>query len=137
MIRNVIAVLVGLFVGMTANMMVVQLNLLMFPLPDGVTWTDTDELIAWIETLPQSAFVLVLIAHLSQSFFGALIAGFIAKRNVMQIAMTVGILTSIGGLVNLLRIPAPFWFWIELPLYLIVAWAAAKIVLRIRTNCCA
>jgi hypothetical protein len=137
MIRNVIAVLVGLFVGMAANMAVVQLNLLMFPLPEGVSWTDDAELIAWIETLPQSAFVLVLVAHLAQSFCGGLIAGFIAKRNVMQIAMTVGILTSIGGLVNLLRIPAPFWFWIELPLYLIVAWAGAKIVLRIRTNCCA
>jgi len=57
MMRNVIAVFIGLFVGMAVNMGVVQLNLLIFPLP-GVTWTDDAKLIVWIETLPQSAFVL-------------------------------------------------------------------------------
>ena len=60
----IVAVIVGLVVGMAANMGFVIINLQMFPLPDGVTWTDEEEIKAWLATLPQTAFILVFVAHL-------------------------------------------------------------------------
>ena len=130
----VIAVIVGLAIGMAANMGFLVLNLQMFPLPDGVAWTDEEEIKAWLATLPQTAFILVFVAHLSQALFGGLVAALIAKRNMMCVALTIGVLTMIGGIINMMSIPTPAWLWIEVPLYIVVAWLAAKIVIKIRAK---
>ena len=133
----IVAVIVGLAVGMAANMGFVIINLQMFPLPEGVVWTDEEEIKAWFGTLPQNAFILVFVAHLSQAFLGGLVAALIAKRNMMCVAITIGVFTMVGGIMNMMSIPAPAWLWIEVPLYLVVAWIAAKIVMQQRSACAA
>jgi hypothetical protein len=133
----IVAVIVGLVVGMAANKGFVIINLQMFPLPEGVTWTDEEEIKAWLATLPQSAFILVFIAHLSQAYLGGVVAALIAKQNMMSVALTVGFLSMIGGIMNMMTIPAPAWLWVEVPLYLVVAWLAAKLVMKQRSACAA
>jgi hypothetical protein len=115
-----------------------SLNVVIFPVPEGTTFGELmkpenrDALIDWVGSLPQSAFILVLVAHLSQAFVGGFVAALIAKQNMMCVAMVVGFLTMIGGIINILMIPAPVWLWIEMPLYFVVAWCAVKIVSGIR-----
>ena len=133
----IVAVIVGLAVGMAANMGFVIINLQIFPLPEGVAWTDEEEIKSWLGTLPKTAFILVFVAHLSQAFLGGLVAARIAKRNMMCVAITIGVLTMVGGIMNMMSIPAPAWLWIEVPLYLVVAWIAAKIVMKQRSACAA
>ena len=71
MIRNIVAVVVGLFVGSTVNMALIQLNMqVLFPMPPGTDMNDPVQLNAYIETLPTQAFFVVMAAHLGQSFVG-------------------------------------------------------------------
>ncbi|MBC8201836.1 MAG: hypothetical protein H8E86_07280 [Planctomycetes bacterium] len=49
------------------------------------------------------------------------------------VAIAVGGVTLFGGIIIMMIIPAPVWFWVELPLYLVVAWLAEKIVMKQRS----
>ena len=133
-----VAVIVGTLIGGMANFGIGMLNVVFFPAPEGTTFQELikpenrDALIDWLGSLPQSAFILPIVAHLSQAFIGGFVAALIAKRNMMCVAMVVGALTLVGGVINILSIPTPMWLWIEMPLYLVVAWWAAKLVMRLR-----
>ena len=130
MIRNILAVVVGLAVGMAVNMALVMLNgAVLFPMPDGLDMFDpeqADAFNAYIATLPTSAFLVVLAAHLGQSFFGGWVAARMAASQPMSLAMIVGGLSLAAGIMNMMTIDGPAWMIIELPLYLVVAWLAGR-----------
>jgi hypothetical protein len=133
MLRNVGAVLVGLIVGMVVNMAFVMINAyVLFPMPEGLDMNDTVAFGAYIKTLPGQAFILVLFAHLGQSFVGAWLAARLSKSWTMALALLIGVLSLVGGIVNAMQIPLPTWLYIEFPLYLVVAWAAGNIELKRR-----
>ena len=49
MIRNFIAVIVGLFAGMVVNMALVMLNgYVLFPMPEGTDMNDTEQMNAYV-----------------------------------------------------------------------------------------
>ena len=126
--RDIFAVLVGWIVGMAAKMAFDFLSVALYPMPDGVTFDDKERYAAYIETLPLTAFLIVLVAHLSQAFFGGLAAAKISKKRPTTVAMIIGVLSLIGGYINMQSIPLPTWMWIEMPLYLVAAWLAAYLV---------
>lgn len=72
LIRNIFAVVVGVIVGGLMNTLIGFINTLIFPMPEGMSFSDFmneekyQAVIDWISTLPQAAFILVLVAHLSQ-----------------------------------------------------------------------
>jgi hypothetical protein len=119
---------------MVANGAIVFLNIALYPMPEGVTFDDKVGFPAYIETLPLTAFLIVLVAHLSQAFFGALVAAKISRKRPMVVAMIIGVLSLIGGYLNMQNIPLPTWMLIEMPLYLVASWLAATIVLKKRNS---
>lgn len=127
MIRNVIAVIVGLAVGMVVNMSLVMLNAnVLFPMPEGTDMNDPEQLNAWVATLPTAAFFVVMAAHLGQSFVGGWLAARLGSSRPMLLAMIVGLASLAGGIMSMMSIKGPAWFVIELPLYLVVAWLAGR-----------
>ncbi len=127
MVRNILAVVVGIAVGMTVNMALIQLNsLVLFPMPPGTDMNDPAQFNAYIADLPQTAFILVLLAHLGQSFVGAWVAARLGTSHRMKLAMIVGTVSLIGGVMAMSMIDGPDWLVIELPLYLVVAWLAGR-----------
>ena len=134
MIRNICAVLIGLVAGMIINMLIVMFSTVLYPMPEGVNFNDREGLAAYIETLPVTAFLIVMLAHLGQAFFGGWIAALISRKNPMLVAMVIGVLSMLAGLYNLSTLPAPAWMWIEVPLYLVAAWVAARLVLARRAD---
>ena len=129
--KNVLGVIVGMVVGMIANMALIILNTVFYPLPEGMSmWKmEPEQLNEHIASLPQMAMILPLLAHLSQAFFGAWVAAKIGKSRPVLLAMIIGVLTLVGGIYNFSLLPdAPKWMMIELPLYLILAWKAGKMV---------
>ena len=127
MVRNILAVIVGIFVGMAVNMALIQLNsLVLFPMPPGANMNDPAQFNAYIAELPHTAFILVLLAHLGQSFVGAWIAARLGTSHRMMLAMIVGTVSLLGGVMAMTMIDGPAWLVIELPLYLVVAWLAGK-----------
>lgn len=127
MIRNIFAVLAGLAVGMAVNMALIMLNAyVLFPMPDGMDMYDPEQMNEYIATLPTVAFFVVLAAHLGQSFVGGWVAARLGSSQPMLLAMIVGLFALAGGIMNMMTIRGPDWMFIELPLYLVVAWQAGR-----------
>jgi len=78
------------------------------------------------------AYVIILIAHVGQSFVGSLVAALIGKSFEMYVAIVIGTFSLIGGITNMMSLPLPAWMWIEVPLYIIAAYGAAKLVMSRR-----
>ena len=128
MLRNALAVLAGVVVGSALNMGLIQLNMqVFFPAPAGMDMNDPAQFNAFIASLPAQAFLLVLLAHLGQSFVGGWIAARLGASRPMLLAMIVGGLSLAGGIVAMFMIDGPVWLMIELPLYLVVAWLAGRL----------
>ena len=70
MLRNIGAVVVGLFVGMVVNLAILNVNILFFPLPAGTEMSDTEAMKEAIAVMPVAAWILVFAAHLGQAFVG-------------------------------------------------------------------
>ncbi len=134
MIRNMLAVVVGLVVGMVFNMAMVILDTALHPMPEGVTFEDAEGVAAYFAGLPLLAFLIILVAHVGQAFVGGLVAAAISRNASMLVAMIVGALSLFAGIMNMMSMPLPAWMWIEMPLYLFGAWLAARIVLSRRSS---
>ena len=133
--RNVFAVIVGLVIGMVANMALIMLNAVFYPMPEGMDMNDYEQLNAHIATLPTLAFILPLLAHLSQAFVGGWFAARLGKSRPIRLAMIVGVLSLVGGGANFYLLPdAPKWMMIELPLYLVLAFVAGRMVASCRAK---
>ncbi|MAB28147.1 MAG: hypothetical protein CMJ53_02520 [Planctomycetaceae bacterium] len=134
MIRNLIAAFLGMLAGMTVNMSLVLVALFCHPMPEGVDFTDTEAMPEYFATLPATGFLVVLAAHLGQSFFGGLVAALLSKDRPRTMALIIGVLSLIGGVVNLTELPHPTWMWIEVPGYLLAAWFAASLAMRLKRS---
>ena len=132
MMRNLFAVVLGLGVGVAVNMAVVFLNVALHPMPEGVAFEDAEGMVDYFATLPMQAFFLVLVAHLGQAFAGGWVAARISAHHSMTVAMIVGALSLLAGFINMMQLPHPWWMWIEIPLYLVVARLAANLEIKRR-----
>ena len=131
MLRNIFvntgAVVAGLIVGSLLNFALVQLNLMLFPLPEGLDLTDYAAVGEAVRDMPASAWILVFAAHLGQAFVGGWVAARLGASKPVLLALIVGLLTLVGGVFNAIAVSTPAWTWIEMPLYLVVAWLAGRL----------
>lgn len=135
MLRNVLGVIVGLSAGVVVNWLLIKVNTGIYPPPEGTDMMDPEQANAYIATLPATAFILVILAHLGQAFVGGWVAAKVGKSRPVLLAMIIGVLTLIGGIMNAIMLTeAPKWMMIELPFYLIVAWYAGKMVEKSRAG---
>lgn len=127
LLRNVLAVLAGLFAGMAFNLLALQVNLQFFPLPEGVRMEDPEALKSVVHAMPLEAWAGVFIAHLGQAFVGAALAARLAASRAMTLAMIVGGFSLLGGVLNALQLEVPTWAWTEMPFYLLFAWMGGRL----------
>ena len=90
MLRNVIAVIIGLVAGMALNMGILQISYLAYPIPEGLDINDPAQLQDYLDTLPATAFLIAMLAHLAQSFGGGWVAARLGSSRPMLLAMIVG-----------------------------------------------
>lgn len=135
MLLNILAVVGGIILGMALNMGLIQLNMNVFsPVPAGMDMNDPEQFNAYISGLPLAAYLMVMLAHLAQSFVGAWIAAHFGQSRPMLLAMIVGALSLAGGIAAMMMISGPDWMMIELPLYLVVAWLAGNMEQKQRAS---
>ena len=135
MMRNLLALIAGLIVGMAVNMGLIQLNVVVLhPMPAGTSTADPEQFNAYIATLPVTGFLVVMLAHLGQAFVGGWTAARLARSRPMMMAMIIGTLSLIGGIMMMTMVDGPAWILVELPLYLVVASIAGHIEQRRRAS---
>ena len=104
-LKNVLAVIAGIIIGSIINMGLIILGASIIPVPEGVDAMDP-------ESLKNSARIA-------------------ASKNMM-FALGIGAFFLIGGVVNVINLPAPTWFEaLDLIVaYLPAAWLGGKLGMR-------
>ncbi len=134
LLRNVLAVIVGLVVGSIVNMGLITLSPSLIPPPAGVDVSNAESLAAGIRLFEPRHFVMPFLAHALGTLVGALVAYLIAASYKSRFAYAIGVIFLCGGVAASFMIPAPAWF-IALDLlvaYLPMAWLAVRIGSRVQ-----
>ena len=128
-LRNVLAVVAGWFGGSIINMFLVQIGHMIFPI-EGIDQNDMDALAEIMPTLGFKYFIFPFLAHALGTLAGATIAGFIATKHKIKIALGVGVLFLLGGIMVNYMLPGPTWFTILdiIFAYIPMAWIGGKII---------
>ncbi len=130
--RNILAVILGWFIGGAVNMGIVMLGHKLMPIP-GIDPNDMEALAQALETAGSEFFIFPFLAHALGTLVGAFIAAAIAASHQLKFALAIGVLFLTGGIAACFMIPAPAWF-IVLDLvvaYLPMAWLGGKMGVRL------
>jgi hypothetical protein len=133
LLRNILAVVVGLVIGGFVNMALVTLSPSLIPPPAGVDVNDAESLAKGIHLFEPRHFIMPLLAHALGTLVGALVVYLIAATYRLQMAYVIGAVFLCGGVAASFMIPAPTWF-IALDLlaaYLPMAWLGVQLGRRI------
>jgi hypothetical protein len=128
-LKNILAVIAGWFLGSVVNLGLVNIGHSVFPM-ENVNTQDMEALGEFLKTASMEFFVFPFLAHAIGTLVGALVAAFIATANhKMNMALVVGGVFFIGGIAASLMISAPFWFTVTdlLLAYFPMALLGAKI----------
>jgi predicted MFS family arabinose efflux permease len=78
--------------------------------------------------VPAGALLLVLLARGVGTFAGGWLAARLAPRAPLSHAMIVGLILLAAGVMNMVMLPHPLWFWFPgVALFLPAAYAGAKL----------
>lgn len=134
LLRNVLAVLLGIAIGGAVNMALITLSPSLVPPPAGVDVTSAEDLSKAIHLFEPRHFIMPFLAHALGTLAGALAAYLIAASYKTQIAYLIGVVFLCGGVAASFMIPAPIWF-IALDLlaaYLPMAWLGIRMGARMK-----
>lgn len=136
LMRNVIAVLVGLVIGGCVNMGLIMLSPALVPPPTGVDMTTEEGLARGMKLLQPRHFVMPFLAHALGTLAGALAAYLMAASHKARFAYAIGFVYLCGGVAACFMIPAPAWFMALdlLVAYLPMAWLAIRIGTRMQSG---
>jgi len=131
-IRNVLAVVLGIVVGSMVNMALVTISPMVIPPPEGIDVSTAEGLKAGMHLFEPKHFVFPFLAHALGTFVGALVAAWIAASKKFTFAMVIAVFFFLGGLASIIMLPSPIWFtFVDLVFaYFPMAYFAKNIVSR-------
>lgn len=128
-VKNILAAIAGWIGGSFINGALVQVGYLVYPL-EGVDVTDFAALGEALSSAGPEHFIFPYLAHALGALVGGLIAYLIADgKHKKTMALVVGAIFLIGGIVVNVIIPAPTWFKALdiVTAYVPMAWLGGKI----------
>jgi hypothetical protein len=109
-LRNVLAVVLGLVIGSIVNGALIAVSGSVIPPPEGADLKTMEGLLASMHLMQPKHFVMPFLAHALGTLGGAYIAALIAATHKMKFAIAIGCLFLIGGIINVVMLPSPLWF---------------------------
>jgi len=131
-LRNILAVIAGAFVGGAVNMGIITVSGSIIPPPEGVDVTDMESLKASMHLFEPRHFIFPFLAHALGTLVGAFLAAKLAVSHQMKLALFVGVFYLAGGIASTFMLPAPMWF-VVLDLaaaYIPMGWLGGKLATR-------
>ncbi|WP_293890338.1 hypothetical protein [Flavobacterium sp.] len=131
-LRNILAVVLGLFIGGAVNMAIILISGSIIPPPAGANLTTMEGLQAAMPFMEPKHFLLPFLAHALGTLVGAFVTAKIAVSNKMRFAIAIGICFLVGGVMNIFMLPSPTWFTIvDLGLaYIPMAYFGGKLAIK-------
>jgi len=128
-VRNIIAVIAGAFLGGVVNMGIITVSGSIIPPPSGADVTTTEGLKESIHLFKPINFLMPFLAHALGSLVGAFLAALIAASHKMKLALAIGFLFLFGGVSMVFMVPSPTWFnFLDLIIaYIPMAWIGGKL----------
>lgn len=109
-LKNIVAVVVGIVVGSIVNMTIISVSSSIIPPPEGADVTTMDGLKASMHLFEPKNFIFPFLAHALGTLVGAFLAAIIAANNKMKFAYGIGFFFLLGGIANVFLLPSPTWF---------------------------
>jgi len=110
-LRNILAVVAGLIVGLLVNMALVNLGPQLIPPPEGADITSMEGLKSTIHLMQPKHFLMPFLGHALGTLVGAALAAYLAVGNKMRPAMVVAAFFLLGGISMVYMLPSsPMWF---------------------------
>jgi len=125
MLRDILAGIAGVVIAVLIVFLADQLSHMIYPLPAGLDPSDTEDLRAYIATLPLAAFLMVMSGWVVATFVGAVVADRIGTAKAWIYPTIVGGFMFAATTADLILIPHPHWFTaVSLAAILFSAWLA-------------
>lgn len=109
-VRNLLGIIAGAIIGAIVNGGLITVSGMVIPPPAGADLTTSDGLKAAMHLMEPKHFIFPFLAHALGTFVGAYLAARIAATRKMTMALIVGVLFLIGGIINVVMLPSPLWF---------------------------
>jgi len=109
-LRNILGVIAGILVGGTVNGALISLSPHIIAPPAGYDLTTEEGLRAGMAMMQPKHFLMPFLAHALGTVVGAFIAAKIAATSKIIIAIAIGIVFMIGGIMMVMMLPSPLWF---------------------------
>ena len=128
-LRNTLAVIAGVVALVTAKYVAIKLGNAVIPPPAGVDLSTMDGFKAAIPLYEAKQWLPAFFEHAVGSMAGGAVAALIAASHRMTLAMGIGALHMLGGLVAALMLPFPTWVIVVdlVVMYLPMAWVGGKL----------
>ena len=110
MLRNLIAILAGIFVGSIVNITLVNIGPSVIPLPEGANVTDMESLRESMALFTPANFVFPFLGHALGTFAGAFVAAKLSVNRQTVFALIVGLFFLSGGIFMVVTVGGPLWF---------------------------
>lgn len=135
-LRNILAVITGLIIGSVVNMSIIMISGSVIPPPEGVDMTSQEGLEKGMHLLEAKHFIMPFLAHTVGTFAGAFLCALIAANHKLKFALGIGVFFLLGGIFNVIVLPAPLWFSVVdlMFAYIPIAWIAGKISSGMNAN---
>lgn len=111
-LRNILAVVLGLVVGSAVNMGIIMISGSIIPPPNGADITTMEGLKNTMHLFGPEHYIFPFLAHALGTLVGAFVAAKIAATNKIKFALAIGAFFFLGGAINAYMLPAPTWFLI-------------------------
>lgn len=131
-LRNILAVIVGVISGGSLNMAIIMISGKIIPPPVGADLTTEEGLKAAMHLMEPKHFLMPFLAHALGSLLGAIVCVLIASTRKMEFALGIGCWFLIGGIMMVYMLPSPIWFTIVdlLLAYVPMAYLGARLAIK-------
>ncbi len=109
-LRNILAVIVGIVVGGIVNSALVNIGPMVVPLPEGADVSSMEALANSMKLFTPVNFLFPFLAHAVGTLVGAFLAAKIAASHKMKLAIGIGFLFLLGGITAAAMLGGPVWF---------------------------
>jgi hypothetical protein len=109
-LKNSLAIIAGLTIGGSINMMIIMISGSIIPPPNGIDVTTMKGLKEAMHLFEPKHFLLPFLAHALGTLSGAIIASKFAATKQKKMALLIGFLFLIAGAINVFMLPSPMWF---------------------------
>ncbi|MCW3126895.1 MAG: hypothetical protein JWO03_2553 [Bacteroidetes bacterium] len=128
-LRRIMGVIAGIAVGGIIVEMGDSASRMMVHVPKDFDSQNTKAMADLVANMPVSCFLIMIAGYIVAAFSGGIIATLITGREQSRPAMLVGILLTIGGVINLTMFPHPVWFIVVSTLvYIPSAWSGWRVI---------